>query len=76
MQDEPTPVEIMGAVAEFLRSVVAVESNPRTAFIARVASGGDVRAETTAEEREKGKGSGEKKESAGCAKKPKRPRDS
>jgi hypothetical protein len=38
MQDEPTPVEIMGAVAEFLRSVVAVESNPRTAFIARVAA--------------------------------------
>jgi len=38
MQDEPTPIEIMGAVAEFLRSVVAVESNPRTAFIARVAA--------------------------------------
>lgn len=38
MQDEPSPIEIMGAVAEFLRSVVAVESNPRTAFIARVAA--------------------------------------
>lgn len=36
MQDEPTPYEIMGAVAEFLRTVVAVEANPRTAFIARV----------------------------------------
>ena len=36
MQDEPTPYEIMGAVAEFLRTVVAVEANPRTAFVARV----------------------------------------
>ncbi len=38
MQDQPTPSEIMGAVAEFLRSVVAVESSPRTAFMARVAA--------------------------------------
>jgi hypothetical protein len=38
MQDEPTPVEIMGAVAEFLRAVVAVEASPRTAFVARVAA--------------------------------------
>lgn len=38
MQDEPTPYEIIGAVAEFLRAVVAVESNPRTSFIARVAA--------------------------------------
>jgi hypothetical protein len=38
MQDEPTPHEIMGAVAEFLRAVVAVEANPRTAFVARVAA--------------------------------------
>jgi len=38
MQDQPTPNEIMGAVAEFLRLVVAVESNPRTAFVARVAA--------------------------------------
>jgi hypothetical protein len=38
MQDEPTPHEIMGAVAEFLRAVVAIEANPRTAFIARVAA--------------------------------------
>lgn len=38
MQDEPTPIEIMGAVAEFLRTVVAVESTPRTAFMARVAA--------------------------------------
>ena len=36
MQDEPTPYEIMGAVAEFLRTVVAAEASPRTAFIARV----------------------------------------
>lgn len=38
MQDQPTPYEIMGAVAEFLRSVVAAESSPRTAFVARVAA--------------------------------------
>jgi hypothetical protein len=38
MQDEPTPHEIMGAVAEFLRAVVAIEANPRTAFVARVAA--------------------------------------
>jgi hypothetical protein len=38
MQDEPNPVEIMGAVAEFLRAVVAVEASPRTAFVARVAA--------------------------------------
>ena len=38
MQDQPTPYEIMGAVAEFLRTVVAVESNPRTSFVARVAA--------------------------------------
>ena len=38
MQDEPTPVEIMGAVAEFLRTVVAAEASPRTAFVARVAA--------------------------------------
>jgi hypothetical protein len=38
MQDEPTPYEIMGAVAEFLRAVVAVEANPRTSFVARVAA--------------------------------------
>jgi hypothetical protein len=38
MQDQPTPVEIMGAVAEFLRTVVAVEANARTAFVARVAA--------------------------------------
>jgi hypothetical protein len=28
----------MGAVAEFLRAVVAIEANPRTAFVARVAA--------------------------------------
>jgi hypothetical protein len=38
MQDQPTPIEILGAVAEFLRSVVAVEANPHTAFQARVAA--------------------------------------
>jgi hypothetical protein len=38
MQDDPNPVEIMGAVAEFLRGVVAVEASPRTAFVARVAA--------------------------------------
>ena len=38
MQDQPTPFEIMGAVAEFLRSVVAAEASPRTAFVARVAA--------------------------------------
>jgi len=38
MQDQPSPVEIMGAVAEFLRTVVAVEANARTAFVARVAA--------------------------------------
>jgi hypothetical protein len=38
MQDQPTPSEILGAVAEFLRAVVAQEANPLVAFQARVAA--------------------------------------
>lgn len=38
MQDEPAPKELLSAVAAFLRTVVAVEAEPRTAFQARVAA--------------------------------------
>jgi hypothetical protein len=39
MQDEPTPAEILAAVAAFLRDLAAAETRPRTAFQARVAAG-------------------------------------
>ncbi len=38
MQDQPTPSEILGAVATFLRGVVAAETGERTSFQARVAA--------------------------------------
>jgi hypothetical protein len=38
MQDNPTPVEILTAVARFLRDVVMPEARPHTAFQARVAA--------------------------------------
>jgi|HubBroStandDraft_1064217.scaffolds.fasta_scaffold00090_48 hypothetical protein len=37
MQDDPQPGEVIGAVAEFLRRVVASEADPLLAFQARVA---------------------------------------
>ena len=36
MQDQPTPSEIMAAVAAFLRQVVAAETGERTSFQVRV----------------------------------------
>lgn len=39
MQDEPTPSEILAAVARFLREVVAPETTGHTSFNARVAAG-------------------------------------
>jgi DNA-binding response OmpR family regulator len=38
MQDEPTPSEVLAAVAAFLRTVVAVETRGATSFQARVAA--------------------------------------
>jgi hypothetical protein len=38
MQDQPTPSEIIGAVAQFLKAVVAVETTGATSFQARVAA--------------------------------------
>lgn len=38
MQDEPTPPEVLAAVAAFLRTVVAVETKGATSFQARVAA--------------------------------------
>ena len=38
MQDDPAPTELLHAVAGFLRTVVAAEAEPRTAFQARVAA--------------------------------------
>jgi hypothetical protein len=38
MQDRPTPSEILGAVAAFLKDVVARETQGSTAFQARVAA--------------------------------------
>jgi hypothetical protein len=37
MQDQPYPSEVIGAVAEFLRNVVAPKADPLTAFQTRVA---------------------------------------
>ncbi len=39
MQDQPTPGEILAAVARFLREVVAPETAGHTSFNARVAAG-------------------------------------
>jgi hypothetical protein len=38
MQDQPTPSEIIGAVAVFLKTVVAVQTTGATSFQARVAA--------------------------------------
>lgn len=38
MQDEPSPREILGAVAAFLRNSVILNSDPHTVFQARVAA--------------------------------------
>jgi hypothetical protein len=38
MQDEPTPPEVLAAVAAFLRTVVAAETKGATSFQARVAA--------------------------------------
>ena len=38
MQDEPSPREILGAIADFLRNTVIPNSDPHTAFQARVAA--------------------------------------
>lgn len=38
MQDDPKPDEILGAVARFLRDIVAAETAGHTAFNARVAA--------------------------------------
>src|SRR5580698_6358116 len=38
MQDQPSPSEIIGAVAAFLKSVVAAETTGATSFQARVAA--------------------------------------
>ena len=38
MQDQPTPSEVIGAVAQFLKTVVAAETTGATAFQARVAA--------------------------------------
>ena len=38
MQDQPTPAEIIGAVAIFLKNVVAAETTGATSFQARVAA--------------------------------------
>ena len=38
MQDQPTPSEIIGAVAHFLKNVVTAETTGATAFQARVAA--------------------------------------
>ena len=38
MQDQPTPSEVLGAVARFLKEVVAVETVGHTSFNARVAA--------------------------------------
>ncbi|HUZ13681.1 MAG TPA: DUF6285 domain-containing protein [Caulobacteraceae bacterium] len=38
MQDQPSPAEIIGAVAQFLRGVVAAETSGATSFQARVAA--------------------------------------
>ncbi len=38
MQDQPTPSEVLGAVARFLKEVVVAETAGHTAFTARVAA--------------------------------------
>ena len=38
MQDQPTPAEVIGAVAAFLKTVVAAETTGATSFQARVAA--------------------------------------
>lgn len=38
MQDQPSPEEILAAVATFLRDTVVAESKPHTAYQARVAA--------------------------------------
>jgi hypothetical protein len=38
VQDQPTPSEVIGAVAHFLKTVVAAETTGATAFQARVAA--------------------------------------
>jgi len=38
MQDQPTPAEIIGAVAAFLKNVVAAETTGATSFQSRVAA--------------------------------------
>jgi hypothetical protein len=38
MQDQPTPSEVIGAVARFLKEVVAAETTGATSFQARVAA--------------------------------------
>jgi hypothetical protein len=38
MQDQPTPAEVIGAVALFLKTVVAAETTGATSFQARVAA--------------------------------------
>src|SRR5580658_2150713 len=38
MQDQPTPSEVIGAVAVFLKNVVAAETTGATSFQARVAA--------------------------------------
>ncbi|HEX3919524.1 MAG TPA: DUF6285 domain-containing protein [Caulobacteraceae bacterium] len=38
MQDQPTPAEVIGAVAGFLKNVVAAETTGATSFQARVAA--------------------------------------
>ena len=38
MQDQPTPSEVLAAVARFLKEVVAAETAGHTAFTARVAA--------------------------------------
>ena len=38
MQDQPTPSEVLGAVALFLKTVVAAETTGATSFQARVAA--------------------------------------
>ena len=38
MQDQPTPTEVIAAVARFLKETVAAETAGHTAFTARVAA--------------------------------------
>ena len=38
MQDQPTPTEVLAAVARFLKDTVAAETTGHTSFTARVAA--------------------------------------